>query len=53
VSEEPTERPRPPSDEQLDEIFGRDLGTDELASRGDEQVREDWYRENHPPHHGS
>ena len=36
---------------RLDDIFGRDLGTDEPPRRGGEAARDDWYRENRPPHH--
>jgi len=51
VRKDRREQPEPPSDKRLDEIFGRDLGTEQPDTRGEERAREDWYRENRPPHH--
>ena len=51
VQDEPAEPPRPPTDGRIEEIFGTGLGTEDTEQRGDQLAREDWYRENRPPHH--
>jgi hypothetical protein len=48
---DPPKRPKPPGEKRLEEIFGRDLGADRDDTGVDEGAREDWYRENRPPHH--
>ena len=60
VRETSADPPTPPSDRRLDDIFGRDLGTEHreiehpetrAETGAEERAREDWYRENRPPHH--
>ncbi len=51
-------RPSPPArppvgKPRLDEIFGPDPDVDVHRSHGDDEAREDWYRQNRPPHHES
>jgi len=45
----------PRSARRLEEIFGREPDADaadtHADSRGEERARENWYRENRPPHH--
>ena len=51
AQEQADDRSRRTSRRRIDEIFGREVGTDDRRDHGDEQARDDWYRENRPPHH--
>lgn len=48
--EESDRRSERASRKRIEEIFGRGLA-DEQDDTVDERAREDWYRENRPPHH--
>jgi len=51
VQDKHIEHPEPQDDRRLEEIFGRDLGTEDRKHHGEERAREEWHRENRPPHH--